>query len=318
MGSGSFASTARFYIHDHLYSPVALTDYSGSVLERCEYDAYGNPYILDTQYAPRTTSNYGNPYLFTGRRADYLDSGSLKIQYNRNRYYDYYSGRWLTHDPLGISPNQDVPNWVDVFSQYKNGLNLYEHVRSNPLVYVDAYGLECTHDTFAIMSWLAVPKGDTPADVSDYLKTVSLVDKLVLIAELVGGSPIGFAWSLSSKDVPSTFFMTAMTLSSKGCGGDLFALTCHWACVTKTKGWWPFKKKVKESELLYCDWLKCKSPEGDLCFALPSKHGCEKRITKFFKGKCGWKVHEKFSKSDLKKIKKIIKGGKAEIDERPI
>ena len=43
-----------------------------------------------------------NAYLFTGRRVDILDNGSLKIQYNRNRYYDYYSGRWLTHDPLGI------------------------------------------------------------------------------------------------------------------------------------------------------------------------------------------------------------------------
>ena len=43
-----------------------------------------------------------NAYLFTGRRVDILDNGSLKIQYNRNRYYDYYTGRWLTHDPLGI------------------------------------------------------------------------------------------------------------------------------------------------------------------------------------------------------------------------
>jgi len=89
-----------FYLHDHLYSPVALVHWLGSVLERYEYDAYGNPYILDAQYAPRTKSLYGNPYLFTGRRADYLDSGSLKIQYNINRYYDYYSGRWLTHSQL--------------------------------------------------------------------------------------------------------------------------------------------------------------------------------------------------------------------------
>ncbi|MGB2807437.1 MAG: hypothetical protein WBC22_06845 [Sedimentisphaerales bacterium] len=31
MGTGIFASTARFYIHDHLYSPVALTDYWGDI-----------------------------------------------------------------------------------------------------------------------------------------------------------------------------------------------------------------------------------------------------------------------------------------------
>jgi len=35
-----------------------------------------------------------NPYLFIGRRLDILDSGSLTIQYNRNRYYDPETGRW--------------------------------------------------------------------------------------------------------------------------------------------------------------------------------------------------------------------------------
>ena len=141
MGTGTSAKTARLYIHDHLYSPAALVSWNGTVLERYEYDAYGNPYILDAQYAPRTTSNYGNPYLFTGRRADYLDSGSLKIQYNRNRYYDYYTGRWLTHDPLGITPNPQRPNYFDVINQYKDGLSLYEYVRSEPVQGLDAYGL---------------------------------------------------------------------------------------------------------------------------------------------------------------------------------
>ncbi len=31
----------KYYLHDHLYSPVALLNASGNVLERCEYDAYG-------------------------------------------------------------------------------------------------------------------------------------------------------------------------------------------------------------------------------------------------------------------------------------
>jgi RHS repeat-associated protein len=104
---GTSPATRRYYVHDHLYSPVALV-YAGTaaVIERYEYDAYGNPTIWNADFTTeRESSNYGNPYLFTGRRTDYLDSGSLKIQYNRNRYYDYYSGRWLTHDPLGITPN---------------------------------------------------------------------------------------------------------------------------------------------------------------------------------------------------------------------
>jgi len=98
-----------YYVHDHLYSPAALVSFAATVIERYEYDAYGNCYVLEPNFAPDPDgeSDYGNPYLFTGRRVDILDSGSLKIQYNRNRYYDYYTGRWLTHDPLGFLRNND-------------------------------------------------------------------------------------------------------------------------------------------------------------------------------------------------------------------
>jgi RHS repeat-associated protein len=116
-----------YYVHDHLYSPVALVSWIPTVIERYEYDAYGNPTIWNADFTTeRDSSNYGNPYLFTGRRVDILDSGSLKIQYNRNRYYDYYSGRWLTHDPL---------DFVD-------GMNRYEYVRSNPIIAGDPSGLK--------------------------------------------------------------------------------------------------------------------------------------------------------------------------------
>jgi len=113
-----------------------------TVLERYEYDAYGNPTIWNADFTTeRANSNYGNPYLFTGRRTDILDSGSLKIQYNRNRYYDYYTGRWLSHDPLGITPNPQQPNKFDVFTQYNDVLSLYRYVRSNPAIDLDPHGL---------------------------------------------------------------------------------------------------------------------------------------------------------------------------------
>ncbi len=96
-----FVGSARnYFIHNHLYSPVALAASDGSLLERYEYDAYGNCTILSPTYEIRDTSDYENSYLFTGRRLDILDSGSLKLQYNRNRYYDQHTGRWLTHDPF--------------------------------------------------------------------------------------------------------------------------------------------------------------------------------------------------------------------------
>jgi len=79
--------------------------------------------------------------LFAGRRLDILDNGSLKLQYNRNRYYDQYTGRWLTQDPLGITPNPQRPNRFDTLEQYRDSLSLYEVARSNPQRNVDPYGL---------------------------------------------------------------------------------------------------------------------------------------------------------------------------------
>jgi len=79
--------------------------------------------------------------LFTGRRLDILDGGSLKLQYNRNRYYDPETGRWLTHDPLGITPNPPKPNFFDAASQYIDGMNLYEYVGSAAPMALDAAGL---------------------------------------------------------------------------------------------------------------------------------------------------------------------------------
>ncbi|MHC4890984.1 MAG: hypothetical protein ACYTEO_16135, partial [Planctomycetota bacterium] len=51
-----------YYVHDHLYSPVVLVKWDGTVLERYEYDAYGNCSILEPNFAPDPDgkSDYGN------------------------------------------------------------------------------------------------------------------------------------------------------------------------------------------------------------------------------------------------------------------
>jgi len=111
--------------------------------DNCRWYAYGNCSILEPNFAPDPDgkSDYANPYLFTGRRLDILDNSSLKIQYNRNRYYDYYTGRFTTHDPLGINPARGTHNLLGINSQYKDDLNLYEYVKCNPVVNNDAFGL---------------------------------------------------------------------------------------------------------------------------------------------------------------------------------
>ena len=116
-----------YYLHDHLYSPAVLVEHNGTVVERYEYDAYGACRVLEPNFAPDPDglSDYANCYLFTGRRLDILDANSLKIQYNRNRYYDPETGRWLTHDPEG----------------YRDSLSLYEYGSSSPIAFVDPGGL---------------------------------------------------------------------------------------------------------------------------------------------------------------------------------
>ena len=124
----------HYYGHDHIFSVVAIVDSSGDIEEYYQYDAYGKYTIYtagidaiwyNSDDDEETTSTVGNPYMFTSRHVDSLDSDDLQLQYNRNRYYDYHTGRWLTHDPLG----------------YVDGMNLYQYVNSNPITNFDPYGL---------------------------------------------------------------------------------------------------------------------------------------------------------------------------------
>jgi len=57
--------------------------------------------------------------------------------------YDTHTGRFLQQDPLGITPNPQQPNRFEIPSQYTDGMNLYEYVRSNPIIYEDPKGLVC-------------------------------------------------------------------------------------------------------------------------------------------------------------------------------
>ncbi len=128
-----------YYAHDHLYSVVALINGSGQREEAYEYDAYGTVTVYrdygdDEEWFTAddtigTTSGRGNPYTFTGRRLDAFDLDGqsvpqLLMMHYRQRTYDTYTGRFLQHDPLG----------------YIDGLDLYEYVKSNPVLLTDALG----------------------------------------------------------------------------------------------------------------------------------------------------------------------------------
>ena len=136
----------RIYVHDHLYNPVALLMRSGLVTERYEYDAYGKVKVMDASYNADADnqSDYGNPYTFTGRRLDTLDSGSLELMYYRNRYYSPETGRFLTHDPLGMAA-EDAPAFFLPYWQYGDSLCAYSYVGQNPMISLDPDGLRVVY-----------------------------------------------------------------------------------------------------------------------------------------------------------------------------
>ena len=131
-----------FYLHDHLYSPVALLDDTGDVLERYEYDAYGSCRILDSNFDIRISSLYGNPYAFTGRELDIFDGGALHHMHFRHRDYSPTLARFFQQDPHGINPAGGKNNAFHFENLYADGLNLYFYVKGKPTNFKDSMGLK--------------------------------------------------------------------------------------------------------------------------------------------------------------------------------
>jgi RHS repeat-associated protein len=98
-------STKSYYSRNQQFSITALTNSSGSVVERYAYDAHGNTIIMAPTGAMRSSSSLGNPFAFTGR---FLHT-ELEMMYFRARYYDPSTGEFISRDPL----------------EYVDGMSLY-------------------------------------------------------------------------------------------------------------------------------------------------------------------------------------------------
>ncbi len=106
-GSPDGIIESRLFVHHDLSgSSVALSDDTGTVVERFTYDAYGAVSAWTTPtwqgtgytgYSPR--SEHGFPYLYTGQRFD-AESG---LYYYKNRIYDPRVGQFLRRDPIGYA-----------------------------------------------------------------------------------------------------------------------------------------------------------------------------------------------------------------------
>jgi RHS repeat-associated protein len=107
-------ATVAAYHADGLGSIEAVTDLSTSAdLARYEYDAFG---VVVSE-----STSFDNAYSYTGRERD--QSG---LYYYRSRYYLPEIGRFLSPDPAGL----------------RGGINAYAYVGSNPVNFIDPFGLE--------------------------------------------------------------------------------------------------------------------------------------------------------------------------------
>ncbi|WP_431111827.1 RHS repeat-associated core domain-containing protein [Variovorax paradoxus] len=108
-----------FYQCDHLGTPHELTDYEGRVAWSAQYKAWGEAREVISEAGRR--AGFANPIRFQGQ---YFDA-ETGLHYNRHRYYDPASGRYVSRDPLGLA----------------GGRNLHVYVGNNPVRGIDPLGL---------------------------------------------------------------------------------------------------------------------------------------------------------------------------------
>lgn len=135
---GSSTDTA-WYLQGGNYNVEALTDRTGSVIERYEYTPYGKPTVytgagtdgkwFTSDDVSSTVSAKGNNVLFQGRELD----AESNLMFYRTRYYQPTLGRFVSRDPIRYQAQDE---------------NFYRFESGNPIQFVDPIGLTTsTHST---------------------------------------------------------------------------------------------------------------------------------------------------------------------------
>ncbi|VWC43313.1 YD repeat-containing protein [Burkholderia lata] len=113
-------NSLAWYQCDHLGTPQELTDEHSEIAWSAEYRAWGVAQEVIRKASGKAL--IANPIRFQGQYYDH-ESG---LHYNRHRYYDYDTGRYLSPDPLGLG----------------GGINVYAYAGGNPVAYYDPLGLK--------------------------------------------------------------------------------------------------------------------------------------------------------------------------------
>ncbi len=111
-----------FYHQNELNSVEAITNSSGNLTERYQYDVYGKPTIYDGSNNIMPSSLAGNRFAYTGQE------------------YDSANGNYHFHF-RNYSPTTGTFNQRDLIG-YGDGMGMYQYVHDNPANGVDILGLE--------------------------------------------------------------------------------------------------------------------------------------------------------------------------------
>ncbi|VWC74097.1 RHS repeat-associated core domain-containing protein [Burkholderia contaminans] len=110
-----------FYYHcDQIGTPQLLTDDEGDVVWEASYKAWGEAREVIARASKAAGIVPRNLLRFQGQQVD----DETGLHYNRHRYYDPISGRFVSKDPIGLA----------------GGINVYQYA-SNPVQWVDPFGL---------------------------------------------------------------------------------------------------------------------------------------------------------------------------------
>ena len=115
-------NSSFFYHQNELNSVEAITNSSGNLLERYQYDVFGKPTIYDGSNNVISSSIAGNRFAYTGQEYDSVDS-SYHFYF---RNYSPVTGTFNQRDQIG----------------YADQMGMYQYTGNNPGSYLDPLGLD--------------------------------------------------------------------------------------------------------------------------------------------------------------------------------
>jgi RHS repeat-associated protein len=133
----------RYYHADALGSTRLMTDGDEDTVATYVYDAWG-------KLTSPPNQNDGNKFKFTAREFE----DEIGLQYNRARFYDPETGRFITQDPLTKGPDDPTVTYFSgcyaIFHRYikdnvdslqPDKTNRYVYCYNNPINLIDPLGL---------------------------------------------------------------------------------------------------------------------------------------------------------------------------------